>query len=80
MTDADSLLKQIGNLIDQKLESVNKQLEDQGKNIKTIKADVVVVKDVTTHTQTAVKALDLKVDATKAQLERKIKQRPQKAD
>lgn len=71
------------------LEPINKKLDGQGKDIKSLKADiniiktdVTTVKDVTAHTKTAVETLDAKLDAAEVELRKEIKQgqRPRHAD
>ena len=95
MADNDQLLKQIGDLIDtkldEKLDPVKTQLSEQGKKLDGLQADVNVlksdmntVKDFTAHTNTTLKALATKqdVDAAKTELRKEIieRQRPRKAD
>ena len=80
MADEDRLLEQIGKLIDEKLKPLKEDVQtvkdtqqEQGYKIDVANAGI-------NHLDTGIKALDAKVDATRAQLERKINKLPQKAD
>jgi ubiquinone biosynthesis protein UbiJ len=75
MADNDQLLQQIGSLIDQKLEPVNKRLDEQGQAIAEVKTAVEAVaagqREIkeTMATKADVLNLGTKIDKMKKRIE-----------